>query len=121
MKLAPKDVLAELRRICLDLPGATETVTFGNPTFQVHQKTFCVLEDYRGELSVCFKVGKQDQPLFLKDPRFYRTPYVGHHGWVSLRVNAARLDWEEVRELANTSYHAVSAGRSRRKLARTAR
>jgi predicted DNA-binding protein (MmcQ/YjbR family) len=120
MRLVVKDVLAELRRVCLAMPAATETVTFGNPTFQVHQKTFCVLEEYRGELSMCFKVGKHDQPLFLKDSRFYRTPYVGHHGWVSLRVNAAPLNWNEVRELANTSYHAVIAGRSRRRLARTA-
>jgi predicted DNA-binding protein (MmcQ/YjbR family) len=120
MKLAPRDVLAELRRICLALPGATETVTFGNPTFQVHQKTFCVLEDYRGELSVCFKVGKQEQAAFLKDPRFYRTPYVGHHGWVSLRINAAPLDWNEVSDLATTSHQTVSAGRSRRRAARIA-
>ena len=45
-------------------------------------------------------MGKPDQPLFLKDPRFFRTPYVGQHGWVSLRINAAPLHWPEVRGLA---------------------
>lgn len=120
MRLARAEVLRELRSICLELPNATETVTFGNPTFQVHQRTFCVLEEYRGELSVSFKVGKPEQPIFLKDPRFFRTPYVGQHGWVSLRVNAAPVDWDEVRELAANSHASVSAGRSRRKPARLA-
>lgn len=120
MRLGPTEALARLREICLVFPGATETVTFGNPTFQVHQKTFCVLEEYRGELSVSFKVGKPDQPLFLKDPRFFRTPYVGQHGWVSLRINAAPVHWPEVRSLAETSYRSVSAGRTRRRTARSA-
>jgi len=119
MRLGPNEALARLREICLEFPGATETVTFGNPTFQVHQKTFCVLEEYRGELSVCFKVGKQDQPLFLKDPRFFRTPYVGQHGWVSLRLNAAPVNWPEVASLSRTSYQSVSAGRTRRRAARS--
>ena len=119
MRLAAPEALSRLRGVCLALPDATETVTFGNPTFQVHQKTFCVLEDYRGELSVCFKVGKQHQSLFLKDPRFYRTPYVGQHGWVSLRIHAAPVNWKEIAELAANSYRCVSAGRTRRRTART--
>jgi predicted DNA-binding protein (MmcQ/YjbR family) len=108
--MTESEAIAKLRPICLAHPGATETVTFGHPTFQVRKKTFCVLETYKGELSVCIKVGKRDQPLFLKDDRFYVTPYIGRHGWVSLRMNAAPLEWSELKELVGISYGEV-AGR----------
>ena len=101
-----KKILAKLREICLALPKTSETVTFGHPTFQVGTKTFVVLETYKGELSICFKVGKSMQSVFLGDPRFYRTPYVGQHGWVSLRAKT-RLNWKEIAELARGSYELV--------------
>ncbi len=101
-------VLRRLRKICLALPGATETRTFGHPTFQIARKTFAVLEEYKGELGICSKVGKLLQDVFLKDVRFFRTPYIGKHGWVTLRVHAAALDWKEVRELSKGSYQLIA-------------
>src|SRR6266852_2000603 len=83
--LTEEAVLRRLRKICLGLPGATETRTFGHPTFQIARKTFAVLEEYKGELGICFKVGELLQGVFLKDVRFFRTPYIGKHGWVTLR------------------------------------
>ncbi len=97
-------ILQRLRKICLALEGAEETVTFGHPTFRVNGKTFCVLEEYKGELGICVKVEQELQGLFLDDPRFFRTPYVGKYGWVTLRVYAARLKWSEVKDLIKGSY-----------------
>ncbi len=97
-------ILHRLRKVCLALEGAEETVTFGHPTFRVSCKTFCVLEKYKGELGICAKVEQGLQGLFLDDPRFFRTPYIGKHGWVTLRVYAARLNWSEVTELVKGSY-----------------
>lgn len=108
-----KKILAKLREICMALPKTSETVTFGHPTFQVGTKTFSVLETYKGELSICVKVGKKMQPVFLEDQRFYRTPYVGQHGWVSLRANT-RLNWKEIGELIRGSYELVSAKKKRK-------
>jgi predicted DNA-binding protein (MmcQ/YjbR family) len=108
-----KKILAKLREICLALPKSSETVTFGHPTFQVGTKTFAVLETYKGELSICVKVGKNMQPVFLEDPRFYRTPYVGQHGWVSLRAST-KLDWGEIAQLVNGSHELVGAKKRRR-------
>ena len=105
--LKEEAILRRLRKICLALPGATETRTFGHPTFQIATKTFAVLEEYKGELGICFKVGELLQGVFLKDVRFFRTPYIGKHGWVTLRVHAAPLDWKEVGELAKGSYQLV--------------
>src|ERR1700685_4340236 len=108
-----KKILANLREICLALPKTSETTTFGHPTFQVSTKTFTVLEIYQGVLSICVKVGKKMQPVFLEDARFYRTPYVGQHGWVSLRANT-KLDWNEIGELVRGSYELVKNNKRRR-------
>ena len=106
-------ILGKLREICGQLPGSSETVTFGHPTFQVAGKTFAVLEEYQEELGIAVKVGKLVQDLFLKDPRFFRTPYAGKHGWITLRVHAAPLNWEEIRELLEGSHHLVSEKKAR--------
>jgi predicted DNA-binding protein (MmcQ/YjbR family) len=97
-------ILQRLRRICLALESAEQMVTFGHPTFRVNGKTFCVFEEYKGELGICVRVEKELQGLFLDDPRFFRTPYIGKHGWVTLRVHATRLNWSEIRELVKGSY-----------------
>jgi len=102
--LSEKKILRRLRKICLALPEAEETVSFGHPTFRVNGKTFCVFEEYKGELGICVKVELELQGIFLDDPRFFRTPYIGKHGWVTLRVYAARLKWSEVGELVKGSY-----------------
>jgi predicted DNA-binding protein (MmcQ/YjbR family) len=104
-------LLTRLRKICSQFPDAEETVTFGHPTFQVAGKTFAVLEQYKGELGVALKVEKELQAVFLKDPRFYMTPYIGKHGWVTIRMNAKPIDWTEVREMVRGSYRLVAGWR----------
>jgi predicted DNA-binding protein (MmcQ/YjbR family) len=103
-------VLARLRRICLALPNAHETVTFGHPTFRVNERMFAVLEEYRGELTMAFQAGKSMQRIFLEDRRFIRTPYLGQHGWVSLRLPpSSKPNWDEIAEFIRGSHTMVSA------------
>ena len=111
MQPAHVSVLERVRALCMALPEATETRTFGNPTFQITGKTFCVVESYRGEFSISVKVGKPSQAKWLRDSRFYRTPYVGRYGWVSLRVDAEPLNWTEVQELIEGSYRQIAPKR----------
>jgi predicted DNA-binding protein (MmcQ/YjbR family) len=92
-----------VRKICMALADTTETETFGHPTFRVSGKAYCTIEDYKGEQSIAVKVGLPVQGVFLKDTRFYRTPYVGQQGWVSLRTSG-KLDWREVEDLIKGSY-----------------
>jgi predicted DNA-binding protein (MmcQ/YjbR family) len=105
--LKPDQVLERLRRICLALPDAEEYEAWGHPNFRAGKKTFAAFEQYKGEWAICLRVPKTHQSLFLKDPRFYLTPYVGKHGWVSLRV-AGRLNWKEIRELVTGSHRLVA-------------
>ena len=101
-------VLEKLRKICLAQPAAEEVVTWGHPTFRApKKKTFCVFEKFNGVWSIVIKVGMEHQALFLKDPRFYLTPYIGKKGWVSLRTDG-KLDWKEIRHLVAESYRLVA-------------
>lgn len=105
-------ILEKLRSICLPLPDTTEREAWGHPNFYVKGKTFAVYEQYKGEWCIAFKVDPSHRDLFLKDSRFYITPYVGKHGWISLRIQG-RLNWQEIRHLVKESYNLVSPKRSR--------
>jgi predicted DNA-binding protein (MmcQ/YjbR family) len=96
-----------LRKICMALPETTETETFGHPAFRVDGKTYCVMEEYKGQQAIAVKVGLPVQAAFLKDERFYKTPHTGAQGWVSLRT-AGNLDWHEVAELVKGSYRLMA-------------
>jgi predicted DNA-binding protein (MmcQ/YjbR family) len=103
--ISEAEILKKLRKVCLELKDAEEAVSFGHPTFKRRGgKIFAVLEEYKGELGICVNVGKLMQGIFLDDSRFFRTPYIGRHGWVTLRVYASRLNWREIRELVKGSY-----------------
>lgn len=101
----------KLRAICLALPETAETHTWGHPNFRVANKIFCAFEVYKDEPSICFKVGKPLLGVFLNDSRFYQTPYVGKHGWVSLRAGSGRLNWKEIGELVRQSYQLIAPAR----------
>jgi predicted DNA-binding protein (MmcQ/YjbR family) len=100
-------VLRQLRTICLELPGASETTTFGHPAFQVAGRPFAVLERYRERLCIVFKAEMlHQQALVEDDTRFWVAPYVGRQGWVSMLADV-KLDWREVRKLIVESQRLV--------------
>lgn len=107
--ISEESILKRLRKVYLRLPNAEEAVSFSHPTFRVRGgKIFAVLETYKGELGICVNVGKLVQGIFLDDPRFFGTPYIGKHGWVTLKVYGAPLNWKEIAELVKGSYLLVA-------------
>ena len=96
-------MLRKLRALCLSLPETTEVASWGHPNFRAGRKIFVALETYKGIFSIAFRLTPSEQEILLSDPRFYLTPYVGHRGWVSLKVDG-RLDWDLVRDLAVRAY-----------------
>ena len=97
-----------MRKICLALEGTEEKLSHGHLSFATSKGIYAVLEEYRGELSICVKVGLGVQGAFLEDQRYYLTPYSGKHGWVSLKVHAAPLDWKEIAGLLAGSHQLAS-------------
>jgi predicted DNA-binding protein (MmcQ/YjbR family) len=104
-----RTVLAKLRKICLALPETVETKTWGHPHFRVQGKIFVSFGETNQGWGITLKVGELMQGVFLKDPRFFRAPYVGKYGWVTLRVDPAPLKGEEIRELVEESYRLIAA------------
>jgi predicted DNA-binding protein (MmcQ/YjbR family) len=96
-------MIERLRKICLALPEAVETTNFGHPFFRLKKKPFCVSHGTATEPAIAFKVLKNEAGIFLEDPRFFKTPYMHHNGWISLHAHG-KLDWKEITELVKASY-----------------
>jgi phosphoribosylglycinamide formyltransferase-1 len=43
--------------------------------------------------------------------RFYLPAYIGPRGWVALRLDVGKVDWDEVRELLLSSYALIAPKR----------
>jgi predicted DNA-binding protein (MmcQ/YjbR family) len=99
--------LAQMRRICLALPDATETLTWGQPHFRVKGKIFAGFGDHGGKPTIGFKLEREHADVVIQDSRFERAPYVGAHGWVSMDVSRVR-DWDEVRAFLVESYRLIA-------------
>jgi predicted DNA-binding protein (MmcQ/YjbR family) len=103
------EIVAELRRICLAFPEATEKAFGGHeaPSFRVADKLFVVLAENGSALTL--KAGPGEQALLVSaDPdRFFVPAYVGSKGWVGVRLSRT-LDWEEVAELIEDSYRLIA-------------
>jgi predicted DNA-binding protein (MmcQ/YjbR family) len=47
----------------------------------------------------------ESKKLIEAHPRkFYSPAYIGPRGWVGLRLDIGKVDWEEVRDLVTASY-----------------
>jgi len=102
--------LARLRRICLALPEAVEQETWGEATFRVRGKIF-VLAQADGSAFCCKAPPGSQMVLVGADPeRFYVPPYVGHKGWVGMRLTG-RPDWKEIAAIVGRSYRMTAPKR----------
>jgi predicted DNA-binding protein (MmcQ/YjbR family) len=111
-------MIERLRKICLALPDTVETVNFGHPFFRVNKKPFCVFHGEQDAPAIAFKVLKSEAGIFLEDSRFFKTPYMHHHGWVSLHAQG-KLDWKEIKALVKSSYDLTACAPPARKSARS--
>ena len=104
--------LQHLRRICLALPESEERETWELPTFRVRAKIFAMQVDDDSRPAVWFKAPSGSQEVLVgSDPkRFFVPPYVGHKGWVGMRLDR-RPDWDEVTLLIRRSYRLVAPKR----------
>jgi hypothetical protein len=91
--------LARVRRICLALPGASEKLSHGEPTFFANKKVFAMFSDNHhndGHLALWLPAPPGMQPALIKqNPKtYYKPPYVGVRGWIGIEL--ANIDDEEL-------------------------
>ena len=104
-----------MRTICLAFPEVTERPSHGAPTWFVRGQ-----EDLRdvvaesGHHDIEFPhlwcaapAGAQAELISANPDLFFRPPYVGHRGWLGVRLDRDP-DWAEIAELCEDAYRVVA-------------
>ena len=107
-----KKPIDRLREICLALPETAEKRAWGDPTFRVRDKIFAMEKRGDGRISVWLKAPEGSQMVLVgADPeRFFVPPYVGHKGWIGMRLDR-NPDWNEVAAVVRRSYRLIAPKR----------
>ena len=106
-------VLVKLREVCLGLPETSERLSHGAPTFFIREKRafVMVMTDHHGDGRFalwCAAPDGMQKMLVEADPeRFFVPPYVGHRGWLGVRLDRG-LHWDEVAGIAEDAYAEVA-------------
>ena len=111
------DPVDRLRALCVALPEVTERASHGEPSFFVRdKKQFVMLDSHHHDAPHlgfwCAAPPGAQEALIADDPdRYFRPPYVGHRGWVGVRLVMDGLpepDWTEIGEIVRDAYRAVA-------------
>jgi hypothetical protein len=105
---AEKPQLKRVTEIALKLPETTRKIYGSHAQFLVRKKTFAYfLDNHHGDgiVSITGKVLPGDNKALAEaqPKRFYLPAYIGPKGWVALRLDVGKIDWEEVEELLKGS------------------
>ncbi|MBB6730271.1 MmcQ/YjbR family DNA-binding protein [Cohnella zeiphila] len=96
-----------IRSICADYPEVREKVDgHGHTIYQVLDKSFVRIgEKADGGCAVALKVSRPTQELLLAEAGtpFFKTPYIGHQGWVSFPAEIESA-WKEALALTREGY-----------------
>lgn len=110
----PRDTLEKLREICLSFPETTERLSHGAPSFFVRDKSTFVnawLNGHHGNdfphLWCAAPPGAQQDLAEQEPDRFFRPPYVGHRGWIGVRLDVG-LDWDDIDGICEDAYRTVA-------------
>ena len=111
--MSHREVMQRIRELCLALPETSERLSHGHPTFFVGGKRsfLMVLDNHHhdGRFAIwCAAEAGVQELLVEADPqRFFRPPYVGHRGWLGMRLDRD-LHWEELTGIIQDAYAEVA-------------
>jgi|SRR6266849_8596214 len=108
--------LSRLTEIALALPEAARQIYGSHAQFLVRKKTFAYfLDNHHGDGIVavtCKVLSGDNKALAEAQPRrFYLPAYIASKGWIALRLDVGKVDWDEVRELLLGSYALIAPKR----------
>ena len=88
--------IERVRAICMALPGASEKLSHGEPTFFAG-KVFAMISNNHhndGHMAVWVPAapGVQEELVSTEPAKYYRPPYVGSAGWVGIELPAVSDD-----------------------------
>lgn len=104
-------LLAQVRAICLELPGSTERISFGRPGFFTTKAFAWYGASVKGEptsriwdQSVLVRLHPLQRAAMLADFRFFIPAYLGPSGWIGLNLRLGPVNWGEVADLVEESF-----------------
>jgi hypothetical protein len=106
-------ILEAVRKICLSLPETSERPSHGEPTFFVQGKrSFATVWDsHHGDgrfALICAAPDGMQSALVAADPeRFHVPPYVGHRGWIGIRLDRG-FEPDEIAGIVEDAYAEVA-------------
>lgn len=105
--------IERLRQICIALPEVTERVSHGEPTWFVRDKKSFVTFSTRHHggpfgFWCAAPFGAQDALIGSDPEKYFRPPYVGHRGWLGVRLETDEIDWDEVAMVVREAYRVVA-------------
>jgi hypothetical protein len=108
-----QQILDAVREISLTLPETSERPSHGAPTFFVRGKrSFATVWDsHHGDgryALICAAPDGMQAMLVEGDPeRFYVPPYVGHRGWIGVRLDRG-FDRDDIAGIIEDAYAEVA-------------
>jgi len=110
--VARSSPLERVRRICLALPDANERESHWSPTFFIRDKRSFVMyaDDHHGDGRLalwCASSSDVQKMLATSRPdQFFVPPYVGHLGWIGVRLDRD-LSWDEIQGVIKDAHQVV--------------
>ena len=119
--MARKTEIDRVRALCMALPDTTERLSHGAPTwFIAGKKSYLTChDDHHGDGRLAFwcaaPPGVQGQLVDQEPERFFVPAYVGHRGWLGVRLDRSP-DWVEIAAIVEDAYRTVAGPRHRKLL-----
>ncbi|WP_020615107.1 MmcQ/YjbR family DNA-binding protein [Paenibacillus daejeonensis] len=95
------ELYEQITRLCLSLPEASERTSHGAPTFFIRDKLSFVQyhNNHHGDGKVALwcaaPAGIQQVLIDTKPEQYFVPAYVGHLGWVGIRLDQ-QVPWREI-------------------------
>ncbi|CAN5570049.1 MmcQ/YjbR family DNA-binding protein [soil metagenome] len=92
-RLDAEDHIYKVRQICMSLPGTSEKLSHGEPTFFVAKKVFTMVANNHhndGHIAVWIPApsGLQQHLIGSAPEIYFNPPYVGVRGWIGIDLPA---------------------------------
>lgn len=105
-------ILGQLRSLCATYPEVNERLSHQTPTFFIRdKKVLCHLwEDNKSDAIAIWcnaPTGVQADVVEREPERFFVPPYVGHRGWIGVRLDID-VDWEEIDMILRDAYRLIA-------------
>jgi hypothetical protein len=102
-------LFVQIRELCLSFPGTSERTSHGAPTFFIQEKKqfvqYHINHHGDGKIALWYAAPSGVQMLLVESqPDHYYIPaYVGHLGWIGIRLDRA-ASWEEIASVIGDAY-----------------